>query len=411
MIINTKSILVKSKFTRKLCIKEENEDIFDILNSRNKILHLLKENPRTTKDLSKDLSLEIRGVRKHLNLLEKIGLITRKTGKLINKKFRYSDTWVLTKDINILTKVPKNHVCMYYKTEHGGKSYKNHFLILPDTINVSDELIFSIGFFIAEGSKTKIKTIEITNNEPNLISLFIKTISSFYVDSTDWRWRIAFNKKLKNVFSSEELNHLENLSIKFWIYECNLSKNNFVSFNYSGQENGKLRKNTSIWGTLILNYNNFLLTWFLFQLFRFIKKLIFTEKEFIIDYLKGYLSGEAYVGSHNREIQFASTCPEDLKFAQICLNQLGIKTSLCKATVTSPPKVIITNLKNFLILYEFDIFEYHFYKKRELLQKILNYQIFDQNIKNEVKREFEFINSMILSRKTNFRKFISKIPA
>jgi len=411
MIINTKSILIENKFYKKLYIKKENDDIFDFLKSRDKILYSLNEGPKTTKELSKDLSLRIRGVRKQLNLLEKNGLITRKKGKPINKKFRYSDTWFLSKNINIITKVPKGHICICCRTEHGGKTYKNHFLILPSAINVNNELIFSIGFFIAEGSKSKSKTIEITNNEPNLISFFIKTISSFYVNSTGWRWRIVFNRKLKNVFSSEELKNLENLSRNFWIYECNLSKDNFVSFQYSGQKIGKLRKNTSIWGTLTLNYNNFLLTWFLFQLFRYIKKLILTEKKFIIEYLKGYLTGEAYVGSHDREIQFASTSVEELKFAQTCLNRLGIKSSLCKATVTSPPRVIITDLKSFLMVDKFDIFEYHFYKKRALLQKILKYKILDPNIKEEIKREFEFVNSKILSRETNFRGFISKISA
>ena len=409
MIINTYSTIENSTFGKKIEILDENEDMFNILSTGERILFVLKESEKTTLELARELDLGARCIRRNINNLEKDGFVKRKMGKAKNQSFRYSDSWSLSQETEVRTVVPNDHICIWYKTNHYLGGFKHHFIILPKTINLDDELALSFGFFMAEGSKSKTKTIEVTNNEPKLILPFLNLLTRFNIRKDDWKWRIVFNKKLKILLNEVELIELENLSKNFWMSNCNLKKEKFTSVNYAGQTSGKLKKDVNIWGTSNLYYNNLLLTKFLFMLFGNIRELIFEKEHLIVNYLKGYLSGEAYVGSHDREIQFASIDKKELNFAQRGLSLVGINSSLCKATTTSPPRAIITSLDNFLLLNELDIFECHLYKKRSLLQKILNYKTLDQSIKNKIKHELEIIERSVLLRKQPFDKILSKV--
>lgn len=91
MKININLMLKSSNFGRSINLLTENDDMLNILPTDKKILIILKDGEKSTAELSKILSLGIRGIRRHLNDLENINLVKRRFGKAKNRSFRYSD--------------------------------------------------------------------------------------------------------------------------------------------------------------------------------------------------------------------------------------------------------------------------------------------------------------------------------
>jgi len=411
MIIHTKNWIPKSVKTTEsteveLNIINERESLLDILKIKDKIIHSLEKGAKTAKELSKELSIASRTIRKNLNILRIEGIVKRDFGERINNSFRYSDKWEILKNPNLNLEVPKNMICVWYKSPYPIGAFRYNYIFLPKKIEINEELLVSFGFFVAEGSKTKFRAIEITNSEPELIKTFLKSFYNFDIKKSMWRWRIVFNRKFRNFLNEESINNLEISSKNFWLETCKLYDKNFINFVYSGQKSGKIRKGSPTWGTLNIQYNNALFAGIMMNFFENIKPLALENNELAINYLRGYLSGEAYVGTRDREIQIGSKNKNELIFCKFLLEKIGVRCSLCKSTTTSPPRIIITNLDSFLTLNEYDIFKFHPYKKKNLLTKLLNYRNLE---KSSIKDNLEKINDIILQREVPFKPFIEKI--
>ncbi len=199
------------------------------------------------------------------------------------------------------------------------------------------------------------------NSEPRLINLFISFLKYLGIKKERLSFRIIFNKKIlfKMKINKKDL---EKNSKIFWNKIANVEQNNYRKFNYSGTLKGSLRKESPIYGSLAIEYCSTIFRAFLKELLKETKNNLTNKKE-ITAYLRGFIAGEAYVGKKDREIQIASTDLEELNFVKELFNKINIKCSISKETSTSPPRIIITNLKSFLILESFGIFKFHPLKK------------------------------------------------
>ena len=368
MIIHTTEII------RKLNLNylEEGKEIINVINGEDKIKIILNEKIMSTKEITKILNLTPRAIRKCLSNLERKGKVKRRRGKKINKNFRNSDYWRLIEKPDIPHKVPDKKILVYYKKEHYNKSYRSHYMFLPQKIILNKDKLSAIGFYDAEGSKTKPKSIEVVNSEPRLIIEFIRFLEEFGIEKENLSYRIIFNKKLLNVLDQSK-EELESESLRFWENEVGIPKKRLRKFNYAGVKEGNIRINKIIYGSLNINYNSVLFRKFIFSLIKQVKVKIKKEGE-IVSYLRGYLAGEAYVGQRDREIQIASIDKEHLAFVKLLLERIGIRCSINKETSTSPQRIIIANINSFLILESVDIFKFHPMKRQNLIKKILNYK-------------------------------------
>ena len=384
MIIHTKNVIKNTE----LNFLNEGQNLLEILKVKDKIIISLDKIIKTTKQIEMELNIKPRTTRKALFDLEKEGLVKR----IKNEKFRHSNSWRLRKKQKLSKQVPKNKICIFYKTPHGNNAYKTHYLIIPSKIPLNKDDLSALGFFQAEGSKKR-KATEVVNSELNLIKLFINFLKNFDIKKKNLSFRVIFNKKLISNLKLKK-RYLEKNSKIYWGRIANMKKHNYRKFNYTGTFKGKLRKQSPIHGSLSIEYCNTVFREFLRGLLNEVKNKL-TDKEDIIAYLGGFLAGEAYVGKYDREIQIASIDLKELYFVKELLKKLEIPCSISKKTSTSPPRIIITNLKSFLILKNADIFKFHYLKKRNLLMKILNYKLIGDNLRKELEKKLTKIKKLI----------------
>ncbi|MFA4887872.1 MAG: DeoR family transcriptional regulator, partial [Candidatus Nanoarchaeia archaeon] len=192
MIIDTKEILnlIGLRFTN------EGESIIKVAPIRDKISIALIKGRLSTKRLSKNLGLEPRTVRKNLCILEKEGIVKRILGNKINNFVRETDFWELRDKKNVLMSVPKEKIYVSYSTIHTNGGSRIHYFIFPKKVFLTEEFLSALGFFQAEGSKTRQRTIEAVNGEPLLINLFLNFLRYFNVGSEDVAFRVHFNRKI-----------------------------------------------------------------------------------------------------------------------------------------------------------------------------------------------------------------------
>jgi len=284
---------------------EEGEEIKEVLKGEEKIKILLSnKSKKTTNDIYKELqNLTPRAIRRCLLKLEKKKEVRRIKGKKINEKVRYVDSWIL-KTKTPIKKVPRNKVFVYYRNEHCNKGYRQHYMLLPKKIIVNDNFFSAIGFFDAEGSKTRYESIEVVNSEPKLINIFTEFLKYFEISKDKLSYKIIFNGKLPYLLkkSKKEIN---NNALKFWINEVKIPKNKDIKLSYVGKLRGKSRKNVIKYGSLDIVYNSVLFRKIFFKLIEGVKAKIRKEEE-AMAYLRGYFAGEAYVGQSDKQIQVGS---------------------------------------------------------------------------------------------------------
>ncbi len=387
MIIHTKEIIknVGIKFL------QEGKDISRVVRGEEKVKFILSKRKMKTNEIYKETNLTPRAIRKCLLKLEKKGEVKRIKGKEINKKVRYSDSWVSNLK-NIIKKVPQNKILIYYRKEHYNKGYRHHYMLFPKKIILNSKSISAIGFFEAEGSKTKPKSTEVVNSEPSLIRLFIDFLNYFKIKRENLSYKIIFNNKLPYLLKKSKKEISDN-AIKFWGSQVKIPINKEIKISYVGKPIGKSRAKVIRYGSLDINYNSVLFRKFLFNMIRIVKNKIVSKEE-AIAYLRGYFCGEAYVGRFDREIQIASKDRNELEFIKEMLEKIGVRSSRSKETSTSPPRILITNLKSFLILENKDIFKFHGGKKRDLIIKILNYKNLDKSIRTKLNRKLAIIKPL-----------------
>ncbi|MFH1359175.1 MAG: LAGLIDADG family homing endonuclease [archaeon] len=377
MIIHTKDIIrsIGIKFLKK------GEDISKIVRGEEKIKLILSKRKITTNKIYKKINLTPRAIRKCLLKLEKKGEVKRIKGKEINKKVRYSDSWTLNTK-NTGKKVPLNKILVYYRTEHYNGGYRQHYMLFPNKINLKENFISAIGFFDAEGTKTHHKLIEVVNSEPLLINLFINFLDYFKITKENLSYKIIFNRKIPHLIK-ESKDKVSNNAIKFWRDKINIPSEKEIKISYVGKLIGKTRKRIIKYGSLDINYNSVLFRNFLFKLIEKTKKKIDSEKE-AMAYLRGYFCGEAYVGKKDRQIQVGSNDKEQLYFSKKLLEIINVNSSIYDKTSTSPPRIIIQNLKSFIILEDKNIFKFHIDKKKNLIKKILNYKSVENSLRRKL---------------------------
>ncbi len=382
MIIHTQEIIkaIGIKFLK------EGEDTSKIVKGEEKIKFILYKRKMTTNEIYRKTNLTARAVRKCLLKLEKKGEVKRIKGKDINTKVRYCDSWLLNLK-NTIKKVPQNKILVYYRKEHYNKGYRQHYMFFPKKIILNMEFLSALGFFDAEGSKTKPKSTEVVNSEPSLIRLFINFLDYFEIKKENLSYRIIFNNKLPYLLKTSK-KQISNNAIKFWNSQVRIPVNKEIKISYVGKAIGKSRATVVKYGSLDINYNSVLFRKFLFNLIEIVKDKI-TSKEEAIAYLRGYFCGEAYVGERDRQIQVGSKDRNQLVFSQRLLEKLGVNSSICKETSTSPPRLIIQDLKSFIILEDNDIFSFHHDKKKNLVRKILNYKFLDNSIRKKLERKLK----------------------
>lgn len=385
--------------TNKIEIFNSGENILDKLPTNLKIINLLKSGSKTTKEIYACISCKKRTIRKILATLENKKIVKRVTGNKINSSFRFSDSWCLIKQIEVPKVVPKSYSCLWYRTLHHNKGYKNHYMLIPREIPLNELVVSSCGLLIAESTKTIPKSLEFANSEPIMVQRILDFLKFFNINLSELKWRIVFNGKLKKIYTKTE----EKASKHLWLKTTELSSYNeqLSSPHYTKNIKGNMKENV-LWGTVDIYYHNTIFRSFILKLLENIKEIVINNRELATYYLKGYLAGEAYVGSHDREIQFASINNQELNVAYQCLNLLGIKSSFSKATSTSPPRIIITNLDGFLKLYKNNIFELNLYKKLALLNKILRYKKIENGLKENINKEINSVESFIKSRESIF---------
>lgn len=380
---------------RKIKILLSGTDVFENLPTEGKIICLLKRRGlSTTRDLYPLLAVKGRATRKCLKNLEQDGHVKRIKGNVINESFRVSDSWILASNNKILSKIPKNKIGLFYQSAHYNKGFKNHLLYLPSQIDPTT-LALIMGLFDAEGSKTKFKTIEFTNSEPDLIKVFLKFFeASFDIPSTDWKWRISFKQRFM-----ESNNHPREEAAKlFWIKTCNLDPMKIGSITYTGKIWSKSYESKD-WGTLSLSLNNLLLTRFFFLLLRIAKKNILAARQLSKLYIDGFMSGEACVC--RRQLQVASIDEGFLRSIKDSLTKFNIAATFAKPTINTPKRLLINGRKSLLVLSEI-IFTYEPFKKRKLLFNLLRYKSLPPKNKALITQKLKAVERYLEKRKRLF---------
>lgn len=387
MIIYTQNI-VKNLGIK--CLKEK-EDIKNVVKGEEKIKLILSKGKMTTNEIYTETNLTSRAVRKCLLKLEKKGEVKRIKGKEINKKVRYCDSWILNSK-DIIKKVPQNKILVYYRKEHYNKGYRQHYMFLPNKTNLNEDTLSAMGFFDAEGSKTHPKVVEVTNSEPLLINVFIKFLKNFGISKDNLSYKIIFNKKIPSLLKKTE-KEVNGDAIGFWKNEVKIPKNKKIKTSYVGKLDGKSRKNIIKHGSLVITRNSVLFRKFLFNLIKIAKDKIKNEKESTA-YLRGYFCGEAYVGKKDKQIQVGSNDGEELYFSKKLLEIINVDSSIYGETSTSPPRIVIQNLRSFIILENKNIFKFHPNKKKDLITKILNYKTLDESTRTKLRKKLSLIKSI-----------------
>ncbi|MCK4327606.1 MAG: hypothetical protein KAW41_03950 [Candidatus Diapherotrites archaeon] len=405
MKIHTLDVLprqVRTKAGKKRLLVLKEGSISSLLPIKLRILRLLSKKALKTTQVTELLGIQKRTTRKFLNELEIEEKIVRTEGNRINNSFRFADSWrIVGKISGIPNKPPKDRVCVWYSTKHTNYSTR-HYCFLPKEIGLTDNIASAIGIFDGEGSKTKITTLEIVNNEPLVIKCLLEFFGIFGIRKKDWKWRLTFNIKLKDKLSVKAIKKAR----EYWVKSTKISAENETASSpqFLGTRIGKIRRGPP-WGALSIFYNSVILRSVLASIMENLKPMILQDPQLVAGYLRGYLAAEAYVGANDRAIQTASTRKEELAYLGKCFDVIGVKASMSKATSTSPPRIIVTNFDSFMKLYKLDVFRLHPYKKANLLSKLLNYTLLTGDDKEKIGKELKTLNNKIENREKPFKKF------
>ena len=382
MIIHTEKLIKGLGFE----FLDEGVDSFKIFNNKDKIKFILQKNNLSTQQISSKLSLKRGSLNKCLKELKLKKEIKKIDENIINNPF-----WELITPNKIRRTVPKEKIMAFYSNNNMKEIYRNNYFIFPKKIYMKKKELISVGFFDAEGTKKKEKSVEIVNSEPMLMDLFINFLNNFNITKDQLSYRIVFNIKLTE-FLKRDKKSLEKVSEKFWRIRLSLPENKVIKFNHAGSKEGRISKNIIEYGSLNIVFNKVLFRKFLFSLINETKKAMTTNED-IGNYLKGYISGEAYVGRSDREIQIASNDKEHLDFIRRLFEVIGVRSSISKETSTAPPRLIITRLSSFLTIDNLNLFEFHNEKRKNLIIKILNYKSIENNKRRQLKRKLNNLKS------------------
>ncbi|GBE19825.1 hypothetical protein BMS3Abin17_00554 [archaeon BMS3Abin17] len=382
MIIHTHNI-VKNLGVKYL---KGGEDINNIVKGEEKIKFILSKEKMTTNDIYKETNLTSRAVRRCLLKLEKKREVKRIKGREINKKVRYCDSWILNSK-NVIKKVPWNKILVYYKKEHYNKGYRQHYMFFPKKIILNEKFLSALGFFDAEGSKTKPKSTEVVNSKPSLIKLFINFLDYFEIKRENLSYKIIFNNKLPYLLKMPKKQISDDAKI-LWRRQVKIPTNKEIKTSYVGESTGKSRENIIKYGSLDINYNSVLFRKLLFELIKIAKDRIINENDSLA-YLRGYFCGEAYVGKKDRQIQVGNDERNQLDFSKELLEIINVDSSIYGETSTSPPRIVIQRLRSFIILEDKDIFRFHPDKRKNLIKKILNYKSIDNSLRKKLVRKLK----------------------
>ncbi|HDK42391.1 MAG TPA: hypothetical protein ENG87_03355, partial [Candidatus Pacearchaeota archaeon] len=362
------------------------EDINNIVKGEEKIKFILSKEKMTTNDIYKETNLTSRAVRRCLLKLEKKREVKRIKGREINKKVRYCDSWILNSK-NVIKKVPWNKILVYYKKEHYNKGYRQHYMFFPKKIILNEKFLSALGFFDAEGSKTKPKSTEVVNSKPSLIKLFINFLDYFEIKRENLSYKIIFNNKLPYLLKMPKKQISDDAKI-LWRRQVKIPTNKEIKTSYVGESTGKSRENIIKYGSLDINYNSVLFRKLLFELIKIAKDRIINENDSLA-YLRGYFCGEAYVGKKDRQIQVGNDERNQLDFSKELLEIINVDSSIYGETSTSPPRIVIQRLRSFIILEDKDIFRFHPDKRKNLIKKILNYKSIDNSLRKKLVRKLK----------------------
>lgn len=305
---------------------------------------------------------------------------------IANTKDRHNGTYTKS-----YLRVPKNKVCLWYKWPAGRNQYQRKntgyrfkYLLIPKQILLDKLTLNALGLLQAEMTKytRRASNIIFTNSEPNLINVVVAFFKRFDVNENNWSWTIVFNYKLKNQENLRETKHREKQAREFWLKntKIDLKKKRKKIFQYTGNKKYRnMRKDTNIYGNLTISYSNIILYQLILEILSKIK-LNLARKETKY-YLQGIFAGEGSIkltkfkSIDNVNVGAGERVEQD--FYANCLKTLNIISSLEKNCVK------IHNLKHFLKIYKYRLFELHPKRNRKFLNGLKKFKQIPDNLKGE----------------------------
>jgi len=264
-----------------------------------------------------------------------------------------------------------NEIGIWYISSEG----QIRFWILPDEIEINDELLQVVGILDGEAHKKPRKkggmSTKVTNSESIIIKKVIEIFKAhFKISEESWRASLTINaKKLKEKYSEEEDKKLK----EFWSKSTGIPIENFgkttLLFQYESKH--------SPHGILQIRVSSFLLWKFLMKFLEYLRDIINTQ-ELIVPYLQGLVAAEGGVGLKKNgsisHLLIGSTKDSDKKFYMKCLDILEIKSKEYEQ------RIEICGSKNWLKFLEFDLFKLHPNRKMKFITAIDKMKIIKKKI-------------------------------
>jgi len=312
------------------------------------------------------------------------------------RKDKYSNIYYK----NFLT-VPKGKFCLYYYWSCGRNQSSNinkgtrcKYLILPKSIPADALTLNALGLLQAEMTKHSIKynNIIFSNSNPDIINTIAKFFERLGVSKDCWKWSISFNFKLKIEETPNESHLRETRALKYWRSKTVINKNNNQnkSIQYTGNRKYvNMRKDTKIYGTLRICYSNIILYQLILNVLEKIRPIILTQSKLGKYFLQGLVAGEGNVkltkfGSVD-SIRIGSTNLEEKQLYKQYLELLEIESHI------EDNYICINNQRNFLKIFEHDLFKLH----NERKTKFLNGLVAFKHIPDDVKEKFANVKRQI----------------
>jgi len=303
------------------------------------------------------------------------------------------------------------NVTNQYKGIHGKRKHEQNlprYLPLNQTFKV-------IGVLKAEMSTGKNNgKIQFCNSEPEIIRIALNWFKKFEIKENGWTWRLTFNKKLKLNESEEKIKMRELAARDFWIKETKLSLSKLAKtwVRYCGTEEGQMKADSPLWGSVTIEGGNSflraLIVGFIKKISKNIEKLSAKEASL---YLDGFFSGEGCFHKGKREILIPIKDNEERLRTKATMKKLNfdidndINCRQIKAIRTG-------GVKDLFIAYKLGLFKMNPTRRIKLLENLLNIQRFFmdakplkkeiKNIKPEIEREHQQLEAFLNQRKRRF---------
>lgn len=253
--------------------------------------------------------------------------------------------------------------------------------ILPNIIYLNKGDIISIGLYLAEGHRSILHhngEIDFTNSDKASLNFYCSFLEKFNIKRTDLRWSVDININFKDKIPEKEISD-------YWINKLNLNPNSKRrSFlRYRGNLNGKLSKNSSIYGCLRLSYASVVFRgYFLYLINKLFSEFIKNKNKKNLSYiLRGYFAGDGNVykgrkpiNKWTRQLEFACndlTLRNKLRDALKILGLISIKEADPINTKAHTHALRVYNYHDFRLLDKYDIPNLVDHKK-EIFQEIIN---------------------------------------